>query len=177
MQVACLPMTLITAAFEGSKVCQIYQKKKGEKRPHLIFSNIWGFPGSFNVKMVKQQLLKKEKCVITIQLLCNTHSSIKKKTHGSIFFFKVKIDKYNNYLIMELRKIYCGTRKNMLAFRWFCKLAPQERSHFIRFQILLHIKSSSILQIEKFLWKSINSRWWEKEHFLTTYYELDIKFL
>lgn len=33
------PMSLITGAFEDSKVCQIYQGKE-KKRPHLIFSNI-----------------------------------------------------------------------------------------------------------------------------------------
>lgn len=150
MQVACFPMSLMMAAFEGSKVCQIYQGKgRGETPFDILPYSIWSFPGprSLDVRKVKQQ----KKRVITIQFPCNTPSSLKDWRFRLLF-------QSQDWQIQQLfdngtQKIYYGIRRNMLASWRFCELAPQERSHFICFQILLHLKSSSILQVGKYLWK------------------------
>jgi hypothetical protein len=101
---------LIIASFEDSKVRQIYhekgqgkkiRRKKERKKTHLIFSHIWVFsgPGGFDVAMVKQ-LLKEEALVINIQLLCNSHSSLKgARAHSAL---EVTVGKRRHYLMAEL---------------------------------------------------------------------------
>lgn len=101
--------SLIIVSFEDSKVRQIYHEKgQGKKiirkkETHLIFSHIWVFsgPGGFDVEMVKQ-LLKEEVCVINIQLLCNSHSSLKGTRACSSL--EVTVGKCRHYLMAELWK-------------------------------------------------------------------------
>lgn len=74
---------------------------------------------------------------------------------------------------MELRKIYYGTKRNMLASQLLCELAPQEGSACICFQIL-HTKFFTrftnrkiALKISKFSMMRENTVW--------AYQELDTK--
>lgn len=154
MQVACLPTSLMTAAFEGSKVCQIYQEKgRGETTFDILPYSIWSFPGPrrFDVKMVKQQ----KKRVITIQLPCNTHSSLKDWRFRLLF-------QSQDWQIQQL--FDNGTQKNLLwdqekyvsisAILWTCPTGKEPFHLFSNnspLEIFKHFTSRKVsLKINEF---------------------------
>lgn len=105
-------------------------RRKKEKKTHLIFFHIWVFsgPGGFDVEMVKQ-LLKEEESIINIQLLCNSHSSLKgAKAHSSL---EVTVGKCRHYLMAELWKSSLGPSE--LCLHRGCSLNSPHRKWWFCF--------------------------------------------